>query len=584
MINIKEISLKNFMSFGNNPQTFSFEKPGLNLIIGDNLDIPGAKNGSGKTSLLSGLVYALFGRSMDGLRDNDLINNINEKDMECSIIFEKGDNSYKIIRYRKTYEGNGVKLLRSKNKFIDTEEITLDSIANTNQKIIDIFGISYELFIRVSTFSANSIPFLSLSARGGSANQCSIIEELFELLELSDKSEILKDAIKENNLHLTLEENRLELLKAERARHETQLGLIVDRSNAWEETKLKNIQSYSKILEHIKDIDFTNEKLNHEIIKDNSNDLDITKVKLSSAKKDISVTTRNKETSNEELKFLKEATCPYCKQSHTDPDTIIDIEKSLVLMNDIIIKKEETISELITKKTVLEDKITSTMSELSYDSEATVDQLISQQQTVGAKISELDSTVNPFIGAISELSDSNISDISYNTVNNIVTDIEHQKFLYKLLTNKQSFIRKSLVNKHLLYLNSRLEYYLTELDLPHNITFGSDLSANISKFGRKLAFGNLSNGQRSRVNLALALAFRDIVERKIGPINVLILDEILDQGLDSSGAEAALKILKGKSNASNLNVFVISHREEFNSNFDTITTVQLKNNFSYLKY
>jgi DNA repair exonuclease SbcCD ATPase subunit len=160
------------------------------------------------------------------------------------------------------------------------------------------------------------------------------------------------------------------------------------------------------------------------------------------------------------------------------------------------------------------------------------------------------------------------------------TNIEHQKFLYKLLTNKNSYIRKTLLNKHIPFLNERLYYYLTELELPHIVKFGHDLSAQIHKFGKKLEFGNLSNGQKSRVNIALSLAFRDILEKIYGKINILIMDEVLDRGLDGPGAELAAKILKHKTNQDNISLFVITHRNEMDSVFDNIITIEMENNFS----
>jgi len=104
--------------------------------------------------------------------------------------------------------------------------------------------------------------------------------------------------------------------------------------------------------------------------------------------------------------------------------------------------------------------------------------------------------------------------------------------------------------------------------------------AKISKYGKTLNFKCLSTGQRSRVNLALAFSFRDILQKIHGLINICILDEVLDQGLDGEGVDLAARILKRKAIDEEISIYVITHRNELDNTFDNVMTVKMINNFS----
>jgi DNA repair exonuclease SbcCD ATPase subunit len=116
------------------------------------------------------------------------------------------------------------------------------------------------------------------------------------------------------------------------------------------------------------------------------------------------------------------------------------------------------------------------------------------------------------------------------------------------------------------------------------VEFTHEMTASISQFGRPLDFGNLSNGQRARVNIALSFAFRDVLQSIHDHINVCMLDEVLDVGLDAIGVQAAARMLKHKARDEGLSMYVISHRDEIDSAFDHRMTVQMSKGFSYIKF
>ena len=165
-------------------------------------------------------------------------------------------------------------------------------------------------------------------------------------------------------------------------------------------------------------------------------------------------------------------------------------------------------------------------------------------------------------------------------MNELVRVKEHQDFLYKLLTNKDSFIRKRIIEQNLQYLNSRLAYYLTKLGLPHEVSFQPDLAVEITELGRELDFDNLSRGERNRLILGLSWSFRDVFETMNTPVNFLAIDELVDSGMDTNGVDSALSVLKKMERERGKNIFLISHRDELQGRVNTILQVTKENGFT----
>lgn len=157
---------------------------------------------------------------------------------------------------------------------------------------------------------------------------------------------------------------------------------------------------------------------------------------------------------------------------------------------------------------------------------------------------------------------------------------DHQQFLLKLLTHKNSFIRKTMLNQTIPFLNKQLDGYLKTMGLPHAVAFTPKMEVTIHKLGKELQYGNLSNGQQCRVNVALSFAFRDVLQFLHDKINVLVLDEVLDIGLDSEGIHSAAGMIKQKAINDDIAIYVISHRDEIDNTFNEKIHVELIDGFS----
>ena len=198
------------------------------------------------------------------------------------------------------------------------------------------------------------------------------------------------------------------------------------------------------------------------------------------------------------------------------------------------------------------------------------------QAQLAAKVAEVD----PYEEQIVEMQTKAVEEVTYDQLNTLTRLQEHQEFLLKLLTSKDSFIRKKIIEQNLSYLNARLTHYLDRIGLPHTVVFQNDLSVSIEELGRELDFDNLSRGERNRLILSMAWAFRDVFESLYTPINVLFIDEMIDNGLDTQGVESALALLKQMSRERHKSIWLVSHRDELAGRVENILKVVKEGGFT----
>jgi DNA repair exonuclease SbcCD ATPase subunit len=180
---------------------------------------------------------------------------------------------------------------------------------------------------------------------------------------------------------------------------------------------------------------------------------------------------------------------------------------------------------------------------------------------------------DPYGEQIADMQGQALQVVTYDTLNELTRLQEHQDFLLKLLTSKDSFIRKKIIEQNLSYLNARLTHYLDRIGLPHTVVFQNDLTVSIEELGRELDFDNLSRGERNRLILSMSWAFRDVFESLYQPINVLFIDEMIDSGLDTQGVENALALLKHMSRERHKSIWLVSHRDELAGRVENILKV-----------
>jgi DNA repair exonuclease SbcCD ATPase subunit len=681
MITLKNITLRNFLSIGQVTQAVDFDKKDLTLILGENLDLggDGARNGTGKTTLIQGLSYALFGVPINSIRKDNLVNRTNAKGMMVTLEFNVNGIDYKIERGRKP---NILKFYVNNVEQKD-EDTAQGENKETQAQIEKVIYMSADMFKHIVALNTYSEPFLALKAN----EQREIIEQLLGITLLSEKAEVIKAMLKDTKDNIQQEEFKVKAVEEANKRVKEQIEATKRRQKLWQQkhdedlenlaidyTRLSQIDIVAELQAH-KDLVIWNEKkkqqdtfnallarqtawkqkqekdiedLDKSVSKLNKIDIveeiqahrqlaeHITKQKeLNDRDKEIARLSTDIDKEDKlvkkllaEINTLKEHKCYACGQDFHDQQhtEVLDNKESMLreaqahvtsLMNqwnelrqtEIFVPEKpktfykteaeairhgselENIRTKILEKQGETDPYAAQLKELSvvelgtqpvthYDTEAQAVEHRSKVTNIEKQIEIKAAETNPHTDVINEMENNALQEINFDAINKLTKTGEHQKFLLDLLTSKDSFVRKKIIDQNLSYLNQRLTHYLDKIGLPHNVVFKNDLQVEITELGRELDFDNLSRGERNRLILGLSFAFRDVWENLYSPINTLFIDELIDSGLDTMGVENALAILKDMSRRRQKSIWLVSHREELAGRVPNVLKVIKENGFT----
>ena len=262
------------------------------------------------------------------------------------------------------------------------------------------------------------------------------------------------------------------------------------------------------------------------------------------------------------------------QQKHTARDRVIERQSVIEILEIEKIGDEETLSNL---KEMISQFGSKPLS--NYQSRDAVWKLKQERDSLLNQIETEMEKPNIHLSKIEGL-ESTLTIINYDLVNELNLTLKHEVFLHKLLTAKDSFVRKKIVDQNLMYLNNRINHYLEKLRLPHEAKFMPDLTIEIAILGRELDFEQLSRGEMNRVILATAWAFRDVWEDLNASFSLMFTDEMLDFGLDDQGAEAALVELQAMARNRNKSVFLVSHKENLTARADRVLIVRKEDQFT----
>lgn len=582
MIKIKNLTVKNFMSVGNQTQAIDFDKGQLTLVLGENLDLggddSGARNGTGKTTIINGLSYGIYGQALTNIKRDNLINKINSKGMLVTVTFEKDGVEYHIERGRKPnllkFSING-----QEQELSDLDESQGDS-RETQKAIEDMFGMSHEMFKHLVALNTYTEPFLSMKA----ADQRTIIEQLLGITQLSEKAEHLKDQIKLTKDSITSENTRIETVKASNERIQQSIEALERKQKLWEEQKETSLENLRKSIDRLSNIDIDSEIANQRsLIEWTKNKKEIDSLNAMIAKQTAALEKEQRvlEKLERELVSLAEHKCHSCGQEIHDSKH----ETMVAGKNTQVQESKEAINEHLDELATLNEALglLGTLGDCPKVHYSNLEEALNHKSSLDGL--EKDLTIksaeeNPYDEQIAELKTTAVQEIDWEYLNELTRVKEHQEFLYKLLTNKDSFIRKRIIDQNLAFLNQRLTYYLDKIGLPHIVEFQNDLSVIITQLGQDLDFDNLSRGERNRLILSMSWAFRDVWENLYQSINLLFIDELVDSGMDASGVESSIAVLKKMTRERDKNVFLISHRDDLTSRVNHVLKVIKENGFT----
>jgi len=582
MIKIKDLTVKNFMSVGNQTQAVNFGKENLTLVLGENLDQGGddngSRNGTGKTTIVNALSFALFGNALTNIKKDNLINKVNNKNMLVTLAFEKDGVDYRIERGRKpTLMKFYVNDIEQDGEETDDAQ---GDMRETQKDLDELLGMSHDMFKHIVALNTYTEPFLSMRAN----DQRVIIEQLLGITLLSEKAESLKEMIRQTKDNIMQETANIEAAKKSNEKIQISIDSLLTRQNAWNTQHNNDLEKIGRSIVELENVDIEAELVKHAELKA----YEELSAKLKSLHKEratleaaLAQAERSVKKYASELAKLKDRKCHACEQELHD-------------------HKHEEMSA--TAQTHLDeavkyfDKVTKDLGKINKELEAigdingrpttyydTLEQALKHQnnlKTLEQQLTIKSVETDPYQEQIDELTDTAIQEISWDNVNNLSSLKDHQEFLLKLLTSKDSFIRKKIIDQNLAYLNNRLTYYLDRMGLPHTVLFQNDLTVEITQLGQDLDFDNLSRGERNRLILSLSWAFRDVWESLYQQINLLFVDELIDNGLDAAGVEGALAVLKKMGRERKKNIFLISHRDELIGRVNNVLKVVKENGYT----
>ena len=579
---IKELTVKNFMSVGNQTQAVNFAQENLTLVLGENLDQGGddngSRNGTGKTTIVNALSFALFGNALTNIKKDNLINKINNKNMLVTLAFEKDGIDYRVERGRKP---SIMKFyVNNEEQGAEESDDAQGDMRETQKDLDELLGMSHDMFKHIIALNTYTEPFLSMRA----ADQRAIIEQLLGVTLLSEKAEALKELIRQTKDDIFQKSADIEATKKSNDKIQQSIDTLVVRQNAWNTQHDTDLEKIGRAIIELENVDIDKELKSHAKLK--VYDEQSAKIKslnkeratlesaMSQAEKSVAKYTK-------ELESIANKTCHACEQAlhdHKHEEMTATAQGHLTEANKYLSKVTADLAK-INKELVSIGDING-RPQTYYDS---LEQALKHQNTIQTLETQLTvkaGETDPYQEQIDDLKNTAMQEITWDSVNELNTLKEHQEFLLKLLTSKDSFIRKKIIDQNLAYLNNRLTYYLDKMGLPHTVTFLNDLTVEIMQLGQDLDFDNLSRGERNRLILSLSWAFRDVWESLYQSINLLFIDELIDNGLDASGVEGALAVLKKIARERKKNVFLISHKDELIGRVNNVLKVIKENGFT----
>ena len=578
MIQLRNLTVKNFMSVGNATQAIDFDRRDLTLVLGENLDLggDGSRNGTGKTTIINALSYGLYGQALTNIRKDNLVNKTNGKNMLVSLDFSVNGQDYKIERGRKP---NVLKFYVNNEQKIAQDDSQGDS-RETQDVVEHIVGMSHDMFKHILALNTYTEPFLSLKAN----DQRVIIEQLLGITLLSERAEKIKELNRSTKDAISQEEFRIRAVQEANKRIEEQIESLRKRQTLWIKKQTEDCAGFVQAIADLEHIDIDIEVQSHrdlEVYHAKKKIIDEANKYIRQIDTDDAKQKKLLDKLKIEIAALNSHKCHSCGQDLHDSK-----QEELIKDKEDLLK--ETALQLLANDTQRTEHLT-TISETGalgnaptvfYDS---LEDALNHRNTVSTLRTNLETRqaeTDPYSEQITDMQGQALQIVSYDTLNELTRLQEHQDFLLKLLTSKDSFVRKKIIEQNLSYLNARLTYYLDRIGLPHTVVFQNDLSVSIEELGRELDFDNLSRGERTRLILSMSWAFRDVWESLYYPINVLFVDELMDNGLDTQGVENGLALLKKMSRERHKSIWLVSHKDELAGRVENILKVVKENGFT----
>jgi len=571
-ISFNKISIKNFLSVGNQPVTVDFKR-GLHIITGLNKDKEDRRNGVGKSTIADAIYFAVFGETLRDLKKENIINNVNRKN--CEVILDV------TIQHLDTKED--IQIIRTLEPskcylYINGEDKTRDSITNTSAFIMSKFNSTPEVFQNCVIMTINNtIPFMAKKKQ----EKRKFIEDIFNLSVFGEMLDLLKIDINEQKKVFDIEVVKHdEIAKGVISLEKQKENSSLERQRKKEkyltrqENNKREIKDISTRLESFELPDVAQIKKDIEEQEENNRKIDkkIQEIRHSISEKSTLITQANKKLTSV---GTDRDVCPTCLRSIQDGDRDHIKEEKKKIKSEISLH-EDTISDLKTEEkqfTSGQSKVESKIQKLRDSAGAyrhklkekddlvqRLDQLNRWQIELEQDLKEIEQDSNSFDTIIKDQQDrlNGVKEV-IETIKDKLNTLDVVRFVVS-----EEGVKSYIVKKILQLFNSKLAYYLKKMDANCICTFNEYFEEEIvDNKGKQCSYFNFSGAERKNIDLACLFTFMDI-RRLQGDVsfNFSIYDELFDSSLDERGVELVIGILRERVEKYNECIMVISHRKE----------------------
>lgn len=606
-LNFKKIVIHNFMSF--KEETFDFSAlKGMTLVCGKNNDIPGSKNGVGKSTVFSALAYVLFGELQNKVKNENLHNRYvtDDKTMYVTLDFDiDGRHEFRIVRGLSKHNTSVLNIFKIEND--KQTDLTKSSILETEKFIEnEILHCDISIFLRTILLTADqNYNFFRLKPY----MKKDFIEKLFNISVFGYMYSLIHRDVLDADKDIISRQNRLIVLSKSEDDYIEHIKKFNDDLKLKTQSIEDNIKSISEKYNDLKDRKVKDNDAEVNKYEDAVNKLVNAKIKLNSLISDLDKTENKAQKKKMLFESKKESfqnnidsystllnkLCDKCAPIVSEYYKLDKTQEKINDLNKEIEKIIESISQTNDTKQKYSDKLTQVIdkidqlnnhiSVLTSESTAIKIELAKYENMLSQAKSELsiaEKTTNPYTELYEKNHDSVIKE---TTALSEITD----KYNYlKLAENivSQDTLKKFIIKDLVGLLNTKIKYYLSRLGANFQCVFDDNMDYVFVTEGGECEYDSFSSGEKMRLMIASSFAFRDFMaSRSTFYSNILILDEYIDSALDQLAIDGVIKILQSFSRINGQKIYIISHRKDIdNSVFDNIIQVEKTDNISKIKY
>lgn len=602
-IEFGKLKIRNFLSFAEEEFDFS-EHRKMALVCGKNLDLPGSKNGVGKSAMFSALLYVLYGQLQNKVKNENMKNRyVTSKDMELTLDFSVDGKKYIVSRGLTNGKSSFLKLV-SLNPETD---LTKSSIAETDDFLTnEILHCDISIFSRVAYLtSEQTYNFFRLKLQP----KKEFIQKLFDIGIFEDMYKLIHKDILESDKTIFGMQSQLLSLTNNKADYEAEIGrfeeerkkilLEADERIADLEKSLEELKSKSQglLVEDMSDTEKEISILNEKYIKGSDA---ITKVIRKVAQLEAEKSSLVSENEMKQKMVSKHSSfigqlCDKCapkarkffsitsydEDISRNKDEISRIGTEIESFKDKKVKLEEKVSQLKNKIVELSSRIREN-SEKAREAKDKVDSVATRLANARSDKERALNDANPYTKFLDDVNGK--IEIASKTIDTLSNETEYLKMAESIVA--QDSIKKYIVSDLVSLLNANIKNYLLKMGANYTCVFDENMDYEFITDGGKCEYDNFSSGEKMRLLIASSFAFKDFMMTRTNiETNILVVDEFIDSNLDTKAINSILGILKEYAYLCGQSIYVISHRHEIdNSVFDKIIQVVKEKNISRITY